>query len=81
MECAVPLMFQSIYSFKSGDWDLAFILVHVKYRMYTHFTIHALLHIEAYPWWFVLNEFPTDWELTASSRKSLRNDHSRWESW
>ncbi len=35
MDCTVPLMFQSKYSFKIGDWDLAFILVHVKYRTYT----------------------------------------------
>ena len=39
-------MFQSKYSFKIGDRDLAVILVHVKYRTYTHFTILALLHIE-----------------------------------
>ena len=39
-------MFQSKYSFKIGDRDLALILVHVKYRTYTHFTILALLHIE-----------------------------------
>lgn len=66
MACAVPLMFQSKYSDRIAGVDLALILAHVKYRMYTHFTILALLHIE-------------DWELTAVAEpvdSSTANPHS-----